>query len=157
MDEILKLVVFQLGKHYYALPHTAVTRVLRAVAITPFPTQSATLRGLINVQGSIVPVLDLHQKLGLPSRGIGLSDHFIMAHTDDFAIVMNVDQVAEVLECPTAEMTDAGELIGHCPWVSRIVKQPNRMILLLDLSQLLSEEEKQQLSAMEREAQKNEP
>jgi len=62
------LVVFQLGEQQFALGVTAVERVVQAVEIATLPDEPRGVRGVINLQGRIVPVFDLWSRLGQPVR-----------------------------------------------------------------------------------------
>jgi chemotaxis signal transduction protein len=93
-----KLVVFALEGQRYALALACVSRVVRAVAVTPVPHAPAGELGIINVQGEVLPVVDARWHFGLPSRGVRPGDRFIIATLGGRAAALVVDAVEGTLE-----------------------------------------------------------
>ena len=77
----LRLVVFGIEGQRYALPLLAVERVLPMVAVSPLPKAPSVALGVINFHGQVVPVLDIRNRFGLPSRDYGLTGHLLIART----------------------------------------------------------------------------
>lgn len=69
----LDLVVFVIDGQRYALSLGAVERVLPMVAVSPLPAGPAIALGVINVHGTIVPVVDVRRRFGLPARDFGVT------------------------------------------------------------------------------------
>jgi purine-binding chemotaxis protein CheW len=102
-----QLVVFLLEGQRYALRLAAVERVVRAVEITPLPQAPEIVLGMINVEGRIVPVVNMRNRFGRPERAIELSDQFIIARTSRRAVALVVDSVNEVVACTEAQVVAA--------------------------------------------------
>ncbi|MBI4530070.1 MAG: chemotaxis protein CheW, partial [Candidatus Latescibacteria bacterium] len=81
MKESHQLVVFTLDEQRYALHLSAVERVVCSVEVTPLPKAPEVVLGVINVQGQVLPVVNIRKRFQLPERGITLTDHFIVAQT----------------------------------------------------------------------------
>jgi Chemotaxis signal transduction protein len=92
--------LFCVDERRYALDVAAVERIVRAVEVTPVPDAPGYVRGLINVAGEIVPVIDIRQRLGLPIREVELSDRFILTNEDSRLRALLVDRVEGVVELP---------------------------------------------------------
>ncbi|MDP4161394.1 MAG: chemotaxis protein CheW [Bacillota bacterium] len=84
----------------YALDVGAVKRIVRAAEINFLPDAPDFVRGLINVAGDIIPVIDMRQRLGLPGREMELSDRFILTNVAGKPIALLVDRVEGVVELP---------------------------------------------------------
>lgn len=69
-SDMIQPVTFDLDDHHYALPLTAVERVIRAIEITPLPKAPLIVRGIVNVEGRIVPVVSVRKRFRLPNREI---------------------------------------------------------------------------------------
>ncbi len=78
MNDSNQLVVFTLEEQRYALYLSAVERIVRIVEITPLPKALEIVFGVINVQGQVVPVVDIRKRFRLPEREMSLSDQLIM-------------------------------------------------------------------------------
>ena len=97
----MKLIVFALNQQRrYALRLLAVTRVVWAVEIVPLPNAPAIVLGMINVQGRVIPVVDVNKRFGLPPRELELTDQFIIAQTQRRAVALRVDGVTGLYEFP---------------------------------------------------------
>jgi hypothetical protein len=75
------IVVFNLDEQQYALHLAAVERIVRVAEITPVPKAPAIVLGVINVQGQVIPVINIRKRFRLPDREMSLSDHLIIART----------------------------------------------------------------------------
>jgi len=97
------LLVLTLDEQRYALPLSAVERVVRAVAVTPLPQAPEIVLGVVNVHGQLVPVVNLRKWFHLPQRDIELSDRFIIARTRRQPVIVIADAVAGVQESDTQD------------------------------------------------------
>jgi purine-binding chemotaxis protein CheW len=141
-----QLVVFLLEGQRYALRLAAVERVVRAVEITPLPQAPEIVLGMINVEGRIVPVVNMRNRFGRPERAIELSDQFIIARTSRRAVALVVDSVNEVVACTEAQVVAAEKILPGLEHVEGVLKLPDGMILLHDLDRFLSLDEEQALA-----------
>ena len=76
-----RLVVFTLDDQRYGLPLSAVERVVPMVDITPLPKAPDIVLGVVDVQGRVIPVVNLRRRLRLPERDIALTDQLVIART----------------------------------------------------------------------------
>jgi chemotaxis signal transduction protein len=84
-------VLFLLDEQTYGLHIWEVERIVRAVEVKSLPESPPHIRGIVNVQGQVLPVVDLRVRFGRPTRDIRLEDHFIIARTGSLALVLPVD------------------------------------------------------------------
>jgi len=99
MKETARLwVCFSVAERRFAAPLQRVERVIRAVEVTPVPQAPETLCGVINVQGHLLPVVNLRRVLNLPAREILPEDHFIIARAAHRRVAFWVDGVTSTLE-----------------------------------------------------------
>ncbi len=80
MANAMEIICFSLDSQRFGLRLAAVDRVVHAVQVTPLPQAPHTVLGVINLQGQIIPVMNLRQRFDLPGRDIELTDQFIVAH-----------------------------------------------------------------------------
>jgi purine-binding chemotaxis protein CheW len=81
-------VVFTLDERRYALYLPAVERVVPAVEVTPLPNAPEVVLGVINVQGRIIPVINVRKRFGLRERDIEPNDRFILARTSRHVVAL---------------------------------------------------------------------
>jgi purine-binding chemotaxis protein CheW len=90
------LVVFLLAEQRYALPLRMVERVLPMVAVSPLPQAPPMTLGVINLHGTVIPVVDLRRRFGFPQHEYGLAAHLLLARTTRRTLALPVDEVLDV-------------------------------------------------------------
>jgi purine-binding chemotaxis protein CheW len=133
-----QIVVFTLDRQLYGVPLATVERVVRMVEITPIPGVEQFIRGVINVQGNVIPVIGLRQLFGLPDRPPELSDQILITRFGGRRYALVADAVSEVRECEIREVTDAVDILPGMPFLVGVAKLPDGMILIHDPHKLLS-------------------
>jgi purine-binding chemotaxis protein CheW len=145
MHQAQQLVVFTLDEQRYAVSLSAVERIVRMVEITPVPHTPEIVLGVINVQGRIIPVVDIRKRFGLPAREPHLSDQLLIARTSKRGVALVVDAVSEVVTPSHQEVVRGETILAHMAYVTGVVKCPDGLILIHDLDRFLSLEEEQAL------------
>jgi purine-binding chemotaxis protein CheW len=135
------IVVFTLEDLHYALPLLVVQRVIRAVEITPLPEAPEIVLGVINVQGQILPVIDIRKRFRLAPREISLDDQFIIAQTSQRLVVLVVDAVSGVEELEHTSMANAETEFPYTNYLSGIGTLGTDIIFINDLENFLSLDE----------------
>ena len=135
------LVVLHVGEHEFALAVAAVERVERAVEIEPLPGAPRGVRGIINLQGRILPVFDLRALLGEPVRAVRTGDHFVIAHTRWRTVALLVDAVSGVVPRLAAQVTPAAEILPGLEAISGVLKLDGGLVLIHDVERFLSLED----------------
>ena len=133
-----QIIIFTLDEQRYGIPLDLVERVVRMVEITQLPTSPGFIHGVINVQGEILPVLDLRQRLGLPQRQVELSDQLIIIRSATRSFALMTDTACQVRECTQRMLTRTAEILPDLPFLSGVVKFPDGLILLQDPEVLFS-------------------
>lgn len=137
--------VFTLGERRFGLPLGSVERVLRAVAVTPLPNAPAVVRGVIDVHGGIIPVVDLHGRFGLSAREIALDDHLLVARTRTRKVALLVEQVAGVVELDPGDIFAAESVAPGTEHFRAVARLPDGIVLIQDLDAFLSLDEERVL------------
>jgi len=141
------LVTFSLGGAAFALPLEQVLRSVRAVTITPLPQAPEIICGIVNLQGGILPVVNLRQRLGMVEHELALSDQLLIAQSATRRLAIIVDAVNGVADYPLQDFIAIDTVVGGTRYVSGVVKAPDGMMLIHDLDRLLSLEEEAGLEA----------
>lgn len=135
------LLVLALGEGRYALPLRAVDRVVRMAAITPLPKAPDAVLGVINLQGRVIPVINMRRRFRLPEREIALTDQLVVAHTARRPVALVADAVLDVIACPPQSLVAAEDVVPGIEYVEGVVKLEDGLILIHDLDRFLSLEE----------------
>jgi len=137
----VEVVVFEIGGQRYGLPAADVQELLRAVAVVPMPRAPAIVKGVINLRGRVVPVLDIRSRFGLPARDIEPADHLIVAHAGPRLVALHVDRAVDLVPLNAADVEDARGLVPGTDYVSWVARRDTDLILIHDLATFLSRAE----------------
>lgn len=135
------LIVFTLDDRRYALSLPAVDRVVRMVAITPLPEAPGIILGVVNIQGRVIPVINMRRRFHLAEREIALTDHLVVAHTVRRPVALVADAVLDVIACPAQDLIAAAQIVPGMEYVEGVIKLEDGLILIHDLDKFLSLEE----------------
>lgn len=148
---------FTLGKEVFALDIASVREVLELTAITKIPRTPDFMRGVINLRGHAVPVMDLRLKFGMPAAEATVDTCIIIVEVDfeGESIVMGgmVDSVREVFEIAPDRIETAPRMGTSIStdYIKGIGKQDDVFIIILDIGRIFSAAE----LALARDAQKD--
>lgn len=143
-----QIVVFTLDEQRYGIHLGVVERVVRMVEITRLPAGPEFIRGVINVQGEIMPVLDLRRRFDLPQRSIELCDQLIITRCAKRSFALMTDTACEVREFTEQMRTEACAILPELPYLAGVAKLPDGLILLSDPVALLSHREMEAIDAL---------
>ncbi len=144
-DDTIRLVIFTLEEHRYALHLEAVERIVRLAEVTRLPKAPEIVLGVLNVQGRVVPVINIRKRFCLPERDEELRDLIILALTSRRSVALVVDAVGGVVERARDEMIQPEAIVPGTEYVDGVVKLPDGLVLIHDLEEFLSLEEEKQL------------
>jgi purine-binding chemotaxis protein CheW len=136
-----QLVVFRLDEKRYALPLLLVERIVRAAAVTLLPKGPDILLGVINIAGSVLPVLNVRRRFKLPEREINPADHFLIAHAPRHPVVLVVDEAQEVIQRRPEEIVRPAQIVSGLDHIQGVLKLDDGLVLIHDLQRFLSLDE----------------
>jgi purine-binding chemotaxis protein CheW len=133
-----QLVVFALGDDEYGVPIANVQEIIRYVPPRPIPGSPSHVEGVLNLRGSIIPVINLQQLFG--SRGAPSEDAtVVVVELSDATVGVVVDEVREVMTIDLAatEPPPAGIGAEGDESIRAVAKLQDRLLVVLDLVGLL--------------------
>jgi len=139
------LAVFRLDAQRYALRLDAVERFVRAVEVTVLPRAPAIVLGAIDVAGSVVPVLSLRRRFGLPEREIDVMDQFLIARIPSRMVALVVDEALGVIASPSEGVIEAARIVPGLAHLQGVVRLDDGLVLIHDLERCLSLDEQRAL------------
>jgi purine-binding chemotaxis protein CheW len=132
----LEIVVFELAGEHYGLDIAGLFEIIRHQPITPVPRSPAFVKGVINLRGRIIPVVDLRIRFGLPEAEPTRETRIIVAEIPSTQVGLIVDSVSEVLVVPADSVEAAPQEAAGAgaEFLRGIVKLGSHLVLLLDLA-----------------------
>jgi purine-binding chemotaxis protein CheW len=140
-----QLIVFSIDEQQYALHLSAVERVVPSAEITPLPKAPEIVLGVVNVQGRIIPVVNIRKRFRLAEREIDLRDQLILARTLRRPVALVADAVRGVIERPQQDVIATAKILPGLDYLEGVVKLDDGMILIHDLDKFLSLDEEKTL------------
>lgn len=147
-DREIQLVTFTLDDQEYALPIANVVQVVRMVATTPMPEAPKIVRGVINVRGKVIPVIDVRKLFNLPAKTYDLNTQLLIAQANGCMMALIVDVVSEVLTMPANSVEPPSEIAPQMERLSAVGKLGDRLLLMPDINGILTFEEKRRLETV---------
>jgi purine-binding chemotaxis protein CheW len=144
----VQLVTFRLGGQDFAFNIFQVERILRYEAPAPLPKAPEFLEGVLQYQGAAIPVIDLRKRLGIaaPLRD---DTRTVILEFDGGKIGIVVDAVTEVMQVAAATVTPPPGIVKGlaAEYITGLVVQDARTLIVLNTHKLLSSKEKMALDA----------
>lgn len=147
-NDILQLVSFKIGDEEFGVDILAVQEIIRMHEITCVPNAPHFVEGVINLRGKVIPVIDLRKRLGLPERDYDKSTRIVVVEINGKIIGFIVDSVSEVMRIPRSITEAPPKMIGgvESEYITSVGKLDNRLLILLDLTKILSAQERTALT-----------
>lgn len=145
----IQLIVFRLDQVEFAVPIDLVWHVERLAeqTITWVPRGPAFLEGVFNVRGQVVPVLDLKKRLAMPAGDYSPRARILIVEMQDQRVGLIVDAVSDILWFATDKIEPPPPMVAQISgvFVQGVVREEERLLLLLDLREVLSPGEREEL------------
>ena len=139
-----KYLTFKLQNETYGIEILKVREIIGLMEITSVPKTAAHVRGVVNLRGKIVPVLDMRAKFGLPSAEARRENCIItvMAETGQASLLVGilVDSVSEVMQVKSDNI-EAVPALGsdmRLDFVLGLAKSADKVSILLDIDRVIS-------------------
>jgi purine-binding chemotaxis protein CheW len=146
-----QLVVFNLGEEAYAVDITMVREIIQLQPITRVPGTPPSVEGVINLRGSIIPIVDLRKRFQLIKIEHNKDTRIVVVNCKGQDVGVIVDSVAQVLRIPVDSIEAASSVFSgdHLEHLMGIVKLSNRLVILLDMDRVLSRQEMAAINSLE--------
>ena len=140
-----KYLTFQLGKEEFAVQVLHVREIMGVQEITAVPQMPYHVKGVLNLRGKVIPVLDLRLKFGMPEIEYTQRTCIVVVQTDGQAGKIStgviVDGVSEVLTLQTADIEDTPDfgMGATTPYLTGLAKIKGKVKILLDIGKVVQE------------------
>jgi len=131
----MQLVVFKLGREEYGVNILQVQEIKRITEITRVPHTPEYIKGVINLRGNVLPVIDLNKRLNLPEQETTEDARIIIVKVKEISVGMMVDAVSEVMTINQQNIDSPNVVAGSVSanYLSGVGKLENRLLILLNL------------------------
>lgn len=146
-DELIQLVTFSIGEEEFGVDILKVQEIIRTMEITKVPRAEQFVEGVINLRGKVIPIIDLRRRFGLASKQYDKHTRIIVIEISNMIVGFVVDSVSEVLRIPSGTVEPPPAVVAglDSEYISGVGKLHDRLLILLDLDELLSNEDMEAL------------
>ncbi|MBU3176460.1 chemotaxis protein CheW [Clostridium estertheticum] len=146
-QEDIKVLVFSVNGEQYATSILEVERILEYEKSTKVPDSPQFVEGVINYEDSILPIITLTKRFNLEASEIGTDSKIIVTKQKDSKIGIIVDFVSEVKDVGKENIEDSPEIITGISkrYIKGLIKIDGKIIIYLNISAILTDEEKIQI------------
>ncbi len=139
MSQNLEYVLFKLDNENYGLNIHNVETIEKILPITRVPYAKDFVKGVVNLRGNVVPVIDLRKRFDLPDKEFDENSRVIIVKAEDITVGMVVDASSEVIQFSNDEIDEAPSIKGtnEDSFIKCIGKKNNRIIMIVDLLKVL--------------------
>ena len=152
MGEEVKVIVFALGIEEYGVEVEKVRTIERMQPITRVPKTLSFIKGVINLRGIVIPIIDLRERFGMSQMEYSENTRIIIVAANDLEVGLIVDSANDVIDIDSDVINDPPEIVGgirakYLRGVARVSEE--RLLVLLNLGEVLNKSEIIQLENIE--------
>jgi len=143
MNTTHEYVIFKLEREFYGIGIHHVENIEKIIPITRVPYTKDYIKGVVNLRGNIIPIVDLRKRFFLEEKEFTDESRIIIINLGEIKIGMIVDASSEVLQMDSAFIEDAPVIRGtnEQDYIKQVGKHDGRIIMLIDLLKVLGFEE----------------
>ncbi|NLP46380.1 MAG: chemotaxis protein CheW [Epulopiscium sp.] len=143
-------VIFNLDQEEYGLDIMKVHGIEKYQPIVKIPNTPNYIEGIINLRGDIHPIYNLRKRFNLASKPVDDNTKIIIVNSNDMMVGFIVDSVTEIIQMEEEQIEAPPKLITgiNRQYIDGVAKLEDRMVILLDIDLILSEEEQTGIKAV---------
>lgn len=137
----IQVVSFRLASEEYGIEITKVQEIILVGEITRVPQTSPYIKGLINLRSTVIPIVDLRLRFGMPEEAATDETRIMVMNVGGKTTGIIVDAVSEVLRISGEQMAPPPPTVSGLgrDYLTGLAKLEKRLLILLDVDRLLSE------------------
>ena len=137
-----QIVSFRIGREAYGVDVMHVQEIILFGHVTEMPNVAEYVRGLINLRGHVIPIVDLRRRFGLAESDHNEQSRIVVLNVGEKTIGVIVDAVEEVLRVSNEQIEPAAGMtgIGH-DYVRGLIKFETKLLILLNVENILEDDE----------------
>ena len=141
--EVKHLISFAVGAEEYGLELLRVKEVIRMRQIVWLPNAPAFMKGIINLRGDVIPIVDLRERFGLEGSEQTASTRIIVVEVRGQLVGMVVDSSSEVVRVPAEQIEPPSPLLrtGAQDFITGVAKMGDRLVILIDVEKVFGTDE----------------
>ncbi len=150
-DREIKVVCFRLGRDMYAADIMRVKEIIKPVKMTGLPDAPEFIDGVINLRGSVIPVLDIHRRFRLPAPDPGKNTRLLIISLAGQIFALVVDEVTEVVSVPVKDLRPPPQFDHgvRSEYLIAVCLIDGSLVMLINLDSILQSHEVEEVKGMD--------
>lgn len=146
--EVKQLISFTVGEEEYGLELLRVKEVIRVRQVTWLPRAPSCVKGIINLRGDVIPIVDLRERFGLDAAEQTAMSRVIVVEVGGQAVGMTVDSASQVVRVPADQFDPPPTVMGQGSrdFITAVGKMGEKLVIMIDVDMILSTEEMSQIA-----------
>ncbi|HSZ25321.1 MAG TPA: chemotaxis protein CheW [Cytophagaceae bacterium] len=149
-SERIQLIIFKLGREEYAMNIAQIKEVVITPRIARVPQTAEYIKGVANIRGNIIAIMDLEERFSLIDTSKqnvdeSIANYTLVVESEDYKVGILVKEVPNTLSIRTSDIDSSSDIIRYSALdekcIRGIVKSSDRMIIMIDMFELLSIDE----------------
>jgi purine-binding chemotaxis protein CheW len=143
-DGTHQFLTFALGQEEYGVEILKIQEIKGFSAITPLPNAPAYVKGVLNLRGTIVPIIDLRKRFGMPEEAYTAFTVIVVVQVHGKITGFVVDAVSDVLTVAATDIQPTPDLHGQVDttFLTGLAKAGEKLVILLDIDKVLTAAER---------------
>ncbi len=138
-DDLMKIVIFRINEEDYGVDVSLVNSIERMTDVTRVPNVNDYIIGVMNLRGSVIPLIDLRKRFGLPLEAYNEDTRIIVLSVGEIEVGIVVDSCSDVTDIKRSEIEPPPTVVGgiESTYIQGVTKMDRRLIILLDMEKTL--------------------
>ncbi len=148
-EELIQLVSFNIGDEEFGVDILKVQEINRMLDVTRVPNAPEYVDGVINLRGKVIPIIDLRRRFQMERKEHDKNTRIVVVELSGKVVGFVVDAVSEVLRIPKSVTEPPPPMVAgvNAEYITAVGKLEDRLLILLDLEKVLSNEDQKALAA----------
>ncbi|MDO6964803.1 chemotaxis protein CheW [Rhizobium alvei] len=141
--DTIEIIAFRLHDQEFCVRTTTIREIRGWAPSTPIPHSPKEVVGVMNLRGTVIPIIDLAYKLGMPGTAANERSAIVVTEVKNMIIGMLVDRVSDILTIKSIEVQPAPEITTSFDksFTEGIIARENGMICFLNLAKMFQDQE----------------
>ena len=146
--DLKQLISFTVGEEGYGIELLKVKEVIRTRQLTWLPKAPSCVKGIINLRGDVIPIVDLRDRFGLEPTEQTAMTRVIVVEVAGRLVGMVVDSASQVVRVPADQFDPPPPVMGAASrdFITAVGKMGDKLVIMIDVDKILSTEEMGQIS-----------
>jgi purine-binding chemotaxis protein CheW len=139
IEDVMQLVGFIVGQEEFTVPILSIQEIIKPIEFTRVPHTPGYVLGVFNLRGSVIPLIDLRAKFGMPAAAQTADSRYIVMKNEDEIAGFVIDELTEAIRLKTKDIDSAPETAAQDKsYIEGVGKQADRILTILKVDRLLA-------------------